>query len=134
MLLCWKLFPKKNNKKWHGSSLDLRIVFWLRGNTPVLYIKDAEIFPGFLEFAVQSKLRGSELFIVSHKTKYGYYNTKKFFLRKASLNWLKLKNILGTKKKIIDKNHIFFETKKKDKIRRIKRLDCTHFRFFKLFL
>ena len=73
------------------------------------YIKDAEIFPGFLEFAVQSKLRGNELFIVSHKTKYGYYNKKKFFLRKASLNWLKFKNILGAKKKIIDKNHIFFE-------------------------
>ena len=81
------------------------------------YIKDAEIFPGFLEFAVQSKLRGSELFIVSHKTKYGHFDSRKILLREKALKWMENKGFFDQNYIGFNKKNVLFANTRNEKIR-----------------
>ena len=90
------------------------------------YINLAKIFPGFLEFLVLSKFRKNEIYIVSHKTKYGYFGGRRFLLRNKSLNWIKSKLIFKGNE-FLKKENIFFESKKRDKIRKIDNLKCGYF-------
>ena len=64
-------------------------------------------------------------YIVSHKTKYPYYGEKKK-LHNLSKKWLD-EFIFNKKNRFRKKYKVFFETTEKKKIRRIKKLELTHF-------
>lgn len=99
----------------------------LQGKVYGKYMLQAEIFPGFYEFLCLSKLRGVDIFIVSHKSEFGHFDEEKIPLRKQALKWLEKQEVINKERWSISQNNIFFESTRKDKIKRIKLLQCTHF-------
>ncbi|NER34663.1 MAG: phosphotransferase [Oscillatoria sp. SIO1A7] len=99
----------------------------LQGKVYGKYMLGADIFPGFYEFLYLSKLRGHQIFIVSHKTEFGHFDEEKISLREQALKWMQNKGIIGDSFVSIRKNDVFFESTRQEKIARIKSLECTHF-------
>jgi hypothetical protein len=99
----------------------------LQGKVYGKYMLQADIFPGFHEFLYASKLRGHQVFIVSHKTEFGHFDEERISLREQALKWLKANEIVGTNNLSIDSKNIFFESTREEKIARIRSLKFTHF-------
>lgn len=92
------------------------------------YMPAAKVMPGFMRFLARcAELQGVELFIVSHKTKFGHYDEDKVNLRKAASHWLQLNEIAGKENHHISTDNIYFESTRAEKIERIKSLQCSHF-------
>ena len=73
--------------------------------------------------SVMNKLHneGHKIFIVSHKTIYPF-SGQKYNLREAALKWL-MKQIIYGKNKPINRENIYFESTKEEKIKRIEQLN-----------
>lgn len=99
----------------------------LQGKVYGKYMLGADIFPGFYEFLYLSKLRGHQIFIVSHKTEFGHFDEEKISLRKQAVRWMQNKAIIGNDCFSIRQINVFFESTRQEKIARIKSLNCTHF-------
>jgi len=85
----------------------------------------ARVMPGFLEFVRICRERKLPTVIVSHKTQYGHYDPEKVDLREAALGFMAQQGFfdqLG-----FEKQKIFFEFTKEEKLARIKTLECSHF-------
>lgn len=115
---------------WKGSKANLKkkiikekgIESWkkLQGQVYGAYMKYAKLNSGFKKFILKSKISESRLFIISHKTKFGHYDSNKINLRNEALEWIY--------KKKIDKNiQIFFENTIEEKINRINSLNLDYF-------
>ena len=70
--------------------------------------------------------KGYELAIVSHKTKNPIIGPK-YNLHKSALNWLEKNKFFDKEGLFINKNNVFFEPTKEEKVRRIESIGCTHF-------
>lgn len=105
-------FKKKEVKKWEK----------LQGEVYGKYLNHAKIFAGFYHFMYVCKSREFEIFIISHKTKYGHHEKSKVPLRQSSLNFLIKHKIVG--KKYIPKKNIFFYDSVKKKINKINKIRC----------
>jgi len=66
-------------------------------------ISNAEIFPGFYRFLWRCYQNNVKVEIVSHKTKYGHFDTSKTPLRSASNDFLSDKNIINNNIQLIRK-------------------------------
>jgi len=84
-------------------------------------IERAEIMPGALAFLDACHARDIDLSIVSHKTQYAAQDPDGVDLREAATAWLRRNGI-----RIPTKN-VFFEDTRRQKLRRIGALRCTHF-------
>ena len=104
-------------------------VLWqkLQGKVYGKYMLQADIFPGFYEFLILSKLRGNQIFIVSHKSEFGHFDEEKISLREQAVKWMQKQGIISNDELSLKNNNIFFESTRLDKISRIKSLECTHF-------
>ena len=58
----------------------------LQGQVYGKFMHQAEIMPGFLEFLLKCRLRGHQVFIVSHKTEFGHFDTEQTSLRVEAMN------------------------------------------------
>ena len=97
------LIPEKNlnkNNYLTKSILKTKIlklkkgnIFWqkIQGQIYGKYINMADIYSGFKRFVFLSNLRNFEIFIVSHKTKYGHFDKSKTLLRNSAIKFLKKK-------------------------------------------
>ncbi|MBO0350651.1 hypothetical protein J0895_16425 [Phormidium pseudopriestleyi FRX01] len=123
------VFSSKNDVKAHLLQQKSGDLTWqkLQGQVYGKYMLQSDIFHEFHEFLYLSKQRGVHLYIVSHKSEFGHFDEEKISLRQQALNWLKQQEIVGTDRWSISENNIFFESTRKDKIERIKSLECTHF-------
>ena len=108
-----KVFQKLATKfkliksNWFGTKQELRKKIirerneatWmkLQGLAYGRYMHLAEINKGVESFLLQSKLLGADIFIVSHKTKYGHYDKRKILLRDVALNWISKKKLYFNK-------------------------------------
>jgi len=99
----------------------------LQGKVYGRYMLEATIFPGFIEFLYLSKLRGHQLYIISHKTKFGHFDKELVPLRDQAFKWLDINDLVGDSVFAIPKKNIYFEETREDKINRINELDCTYF-------
>ena len=118
------------NKNWSGTKSQLKkkitknysVEKWkkLQGLAYGRYMNAAVINQGFKNFYQFSKIFNCNVFIVSHKTKYGHYDKSKISLRNEASKWIK-KNV-GIKE-----NNIFFEESIEDKIKRINKLNLDYF-------
>lgn len=99
----------------------------LQGRAYGKYMHWASIFPGFIEFLCLSKLRGHEVFIVSHKSEYGHFDDEKIPLRDAAMQWMRSAGLVGGGGLSLPEENIFFESDRDSKIARIQNLSCTHF-------
>lgn len=99
----------------------------LQGQIYGKYMLQAEIFPGFYEFLYLSKLRGHKVFIVSHKSEFGHFDEDRIPLRDQALLWLQVNKFFEKDGLALDRQDVFFESTREDKINRIRDLGCTHF-------
>lgn len=87
----------------------------------------AKVFAGVHEFICLAKLRGHEVFVVSHKTEFGHYDEEQVSLRRQAMLWLEKNNFFCTNQLYLSKEDIYFESTREDKIQRVQELACTHF-------
>ena len=122
---------------WFGSKQELRKKIirekneatWmkLQGLAYGQYMHLAKINKGVESFLLQSKLLGADIFIVSHKTKYGHFDKTKTLLREASLNWMDSKGFFIDTQFGINRKNIFFTNTQREKILKIKSLNLDVF-------
>jgi len=99
----------------------------LQGQVYGRFMYLASVFPGFTEFLKLAKLKGHEVFIVSHKSLYGHFDEKKIPLRDEAMRWLIENKFVGNDLLMIPKENVFFEATRQEKINRIKSISFTHF-------
>ena len=120
---------------WYGNKLQLRDYLraqlngefeWqkLQGKVYGKWMHKAKLFNGVKDFLIQCRNRKISVCIVSHKTKYGIHDEEKVSLREEALKWM---NVQGFFSELgIDKDRVFFESTKEDKIKKIQELNCSH--------
>ncbi len=123
-----KLIPKNigcNRIKIRNFIKKKSISKWKRLQSDIysLYINEATVKRGFLNFINKVYKKGFEFCIISHKTKYPYIGKKKN-LHKISQKWIH--NKINAKIDFKIKN-IFFEISEKKKINRIIEQKCDYF-------
>jgi hypothetical protein len=89
-------------------------------------LNDAQAFPGVLDYIRNQVRCGTEVYIVSHKTKHPYMGPK-HDLHAAALGWLETNGFFDPARIGLPRAHVFLELTKKDKLQRIAALGCTHF-------
>ena len=99
----------------------------LQGQVYGRFMYLADVFSGFNEFLKLAKLKGHEVFIVSHKSQFGHFDESKIPLRDEALKWLSQNRVVGNDPLMIPNGNVFFEATRQEKIDRIKSLECTHF-------
>ena len=125
-----KLVPTE----WEGTKKQLRDTLRSKENGEILWQKlqgkvygpnmsQAELFPGVAQFLVRCKNRGEDVFVVSHKTEYGHYDSTKTQLREAALEWMELSGFFNKTKFGLTKDHVFFEKTREEKVGRISSLE-----------
>ena len=87
----------------------------------------AEVFPGFYEFLCLTKLRGHDVFIVSHKSEFGHFDEEQVPLREQALAWLAKNGFFQENGFLLERQIVFFESTREGKIQQIRDLACTHF-------
>lgn len=99
----------------------------LQGQIYGKYMHLASAFPGLHEFLRLAKLNGHEVFIVSHKSPFGHFDENRVPLRDEAMKWLVANKFVGTDSSMIPSQNVFFETTRREKIDKIKVIQCTHF-------
>ena len=123
---------------WQGNKQDLKdLVFllpdghetWMRiqGRVYGEFMHKAELMPGVANFLLHCKSRDIPVCIISHKTEYGHFDTKKISLRKEALKWMEKKNLFKDSYTTLSAETVFFEDTREKKVRKIFEIGCTHF-------
>jgi hypothetical protein len=99
----------------------------LQGQVYGRYMLLAKVFAGVHEFICLAKMRGHEVFVVSHKTEFGHFDEEQVSLRGQAVLWLEKNNFFHTNQLYLKKENVFFESTREEKIQRIQDLACTHF-------
>ena len=124
--------------KWQGTKKDLRDKLYsteggdkswqkIQGQVYGPSMHKANLFPGVARFLLRCKLLGHTVFIVSHKTKYGHFDSSKTLLRQAALDWMHSKGFFDKDKFSISKENIFFATTRQEKVEKISTLNLDVF-------
>ena len=87
----------------------------------------ASLFSGVSRFLLRCKLQGHKVFIVSHKTKYGHFDSTKTLLRQVALDWMESKGFFDDSKFSILKENVFFATTRQEKVEKINSLNLDVF-------
>ncbi len=90
-------------------------------------IKQAKLYDGVRSFFKTCKKTRTPVFIVSHKTEFAAQDTEGINLREAALDWMEHHQIFDPDGFGLTIEHVYFESTRKQKISRIKKLGCTHF-------
>ena len=124
--------------EWQGTKRDLKNKLHSIQNGGKLWQKiqgqvygpsmhKAALFPGVARFLLRCKLQGHTVFIVSHKTKYGHYDSTKTSLRQVALDWMYVKGFFDENEFAIRRENVFFETTRREKVEKIKSLNLDVF-------
>lgn len=92
-----------------------------------LRIGEATPAEGATEFFSECFQRGVKIAIVSHKTEFASYDETGTNLRSAAMSWLERHRFLESGPFGLTGNDIYFESTRRNKVKRIERLGCTHF-------
>lgn len=90
-------------------------------------MQEARLIEGVREFFAECRRRGIPIYIVSHKTEYANFGDANVNLREAAMAWLDRHGFFLPDKLGLNRNHVFFESTRAEKIERIKTLRATHF-------
>jgi len=126
------------SQDWKGNKKELRNLLrnsvkgelkWqqLQGLVYGKYMHKAEAFPGLREFLFACKVRGVDLYIISHKTEYGHFDAEKISLRDEARKWLENNFQISKGKFGITRQNVFFHSTRLEKVQRIKELRCDYF-------
>ena len=89
-------------------------------------MRDAQPFPGVLEFFRRTRAAGIPICIISHKTRHPYKGPQ-YDLHAAALGWLELNGFFDPKRIGLARNDVYFELTLSAKLGRIAAAGCTHF-------
>ena len=144
-LACYdQIFASESKKlglipeSWEGSKKDLRNElrslqngekYWqkIQGRVYGPCMSQAKLFPGLALFLMRCKKRGEDIFIVSHKTKYGHYDPTHTPLRRIALDWMTSKKFFEKTFFDLDPENVFFAETRKEKIKFILKLNLDIF-------
>lgn len=90
-------------------------------------LKYADPMPGVLNFLSLCRVRGYEIFIVSHKTEFGHFDKTKTSLRESALGWIDAKLVDGFGDPFFSHNNIYFASSQGEKVDLIEQLDLDFF-------
>jgi hypothetical protein len=124
--------------QFHGSKREVRDAIrllpdgelaWqrLQGHVYGAGIGGAALFEGAGDFLRRAGALGCELFVVSHKTRYGHLDPTRVDLRQAALDWMSGQGFFSATGFGLDPARVFFEETRAAKLARIAALGCTHF-------
>jgi len=104
-----------------------RLWMRLQGQVYGRYMCKAEAMSGFLEFLLRCRLRGVEVFIVSHKTEFGHFDEACISLRDAATQWMESKGFFDKASLGLEKDNVFYCATREEKVARIAGLDLDCF-------
>lgn len=90
-------------------------------------ISGAEIYPGVQEFLGACRQAGSDVYIVSHKTRFGHQDPDRVDLRAAAGDWLRATGLIGGENPALRIDDIYFEDTQAAKVERLVRLNLDVF-------
>jgi hypothetical protein len=104
-------------------------LFWqqLQGQVYGTGVADARMFEGVDSFLRRCRRENVPVVIVSHKTEYGHHDPNRINLREAAREWMTVHGFFRQDIYAIPAENLYFEETREDKLKRIARLDCTHF-------
>ncbi len=123
---------------WRGSKQELkdellgrsggeRLWQTLQGRVYGVGMEKAVLFPGVASFLMRGRYRGDEIFIVSHKTKYGHFDSTKTPLRESALTWMESRGFFEQSRFGLAKENVFFEETRSEKVEQITNLNLDIF-------
>ncbi|SVC06430.1 uncharacterized protein METZ01_LOCUS259284, partial [marine metagenome] len=80
------------------------------------------MFPGVAPFLIRCRQRDNDLFIVSHKTEFGHFDSTRTPLRGAALSWMESKGFFEKSRFGLAKENVFFAGTRSEKVEQIARL------------
>lgn len=89
-------------------------------------MKEADPFPGVLDFFTRCVQDGVNICIVSHKTRHPYIGPK-YDLHEAAQGWLQNQGFYDRDRIGLSPEQVYFELTKQEKLERIAKQQCTHF-------
>jgi len=89
-------------------------------------MKDAQPFPGVLDFFRRTVAAGIPVCIISHKTRHPYKGPQ-YDLHAAASGWLELNGFFDPKRIGLKRADVYFELTLPAKLARIQSAGCTHF-------
>jgi hypothetical protein len=115
------VLPSKLAVRDHLRTMGLEDVWTeMQGHVYGARMEEARAYPGALEFFAWARMRGHELMIVSHKTRYPFAGPR-HDLHAAARAWV-AKFMMDAASPLIQGSRVFFEVTKAEKITRIKEL------------
>lgn len=123
---------------WGGSKQELRDELLLRPSGDRLWqtlqgrvygsgMEQAVMFPGVAFFLMRSRERGDDLFIVSHKTEFGHFDSTGTPLRQVALAWMESNGFFEQSRFGLVKENVFFTQTRSEKVDQITRLNLDVF-------
>jgi hypothetical protein len=97
----------------------------LQGHVYGTRMEEAAAFPGAIELLSELRERGHELFIVSHRTRHPALGPA-HDLHQAARDWM-ARHLRRDGRPVVDAAHIYLETTREEKIRRIRAVGCEVF-------
>ena len=99
----------------------------LQGRVYGKYMGRAELIDGVAPFLQHARECGAELFIVSHKTRYGHHDPERIDLREAARQWMTTQGFFTQEGYALSPQSLYFEETREAKVARITSLDCDCF-------
>ena len=99
----------------------------LQGHVYGAGIAAATMFAGVDGFLRDCRDRGIEVFVVSHKTRFGHYDSTGINLRAAAVGWMARHRFFAPDGYGIPVHRVFFESTRAAKLRCIEAIGCSHF-------
>ena len=91
------------------------------------YMSDAELMPGFARFLMKCNVRSYQVYVVSHKTEFGHFDTNNVSLRTEAMKWMTNKRFFDVEYLNLKRDNVFFANNRDDKVAKIAELRCDYF-------
>ena len=91
------------------------------------YMVHAELMTGVTRFLMKCKLHSHQVFIVSHKTEFGHFDSNNVSLRREAMKWMTNKGFFDSDCLDIKQTNVFFADNREDKVAKIAELKCDYF-------
>ena len=72
------------------------------------YMSDAELMPGFARFLMKCNVRSYQVYVVSHKTEFGHFDTNNVSLRTEAMKWMTNKRFFDVEYLNLKRDNVFF--------------------------
>ncbi len=124
----WKGQSKKSIRNYLRQKEDgEKIWMKLQGQVYGRYMHLAELMPGVSNFLFVCNHRGYKVFIVSHKTEFGHYDSDRVSLRVEAVKWMQKKGFFKNSHFGLNEDNIYFASTREKKVSIISELDCEWF-------